>query len=421
MSGHVTSKATPNPTSKYNSNTLLALEIALNVGYAVAVGFLARYLVDKLTEQYQDKDRPLPKVVTDRLKRILARRGQQEIPQLDSYELQMAEVVLDPEDIDVAFADIGGLDDTKREIYELAVMPLVQPELFQGKLLQPTRGILLFGKPGTGKTMMAKALAKEAQAVFIPLQLSKILNKWVGESNKLIAGTFALAQKLAPAIIFIDELDTFLKSNNTENQYLDTIKSEFLNLWDGVTTDANAQVLVLGATNKPQAIDPAIQRRMPRVFRVPLPDEKGRRQILELLFRDENLTPSARDRIPQLARDTLGYSGSDLKEVAKAAAMVGVQEVTQEYARNRVMGGTDKVPLVRRPVRPISQTDLTVALQKVGPTGAAAQEFGREADMEEEQQQRSGNVSLQQLLHLVRSLSNVSGAENYGDAIPNLN
>lgn len=128
----------------------MALEIILNLGYAIGVGLMARYLVDKLMDQYQDKDRPLPKVVRDRLKMILARRNITDVPDLDSYELQMAEVVLDPEQIDVSFKDVGGLDETKREIYELAVMPLVQPELFQGKLLQPTKGILLFGRPGTG-------------------------------------------------------------------------------------------------------------------------------------------------------------------------------------------------------------------------------------------------------------------------------
>ena len=426
-------------TSDDESLVEFGVSLALSVGMAVVTGLAARYLVNQLERIMRmdaDGNPTDATAIEKRLLHILQKRGQTTLPPLDHHELQMAQVVVDPDDIDASFADIGGLDNTKREIYELAILPLLEPELFTGKLVQPCKGILLYGKPGTGKTMLAKALAKEATAVFIPLQLSKILNKYVGESNKMIAACFTLATKLAPAIIFIDELDTFLKANTTETAYLDLIKSEFLTWWDGVGTSSNSQVLVLGATNKPQAIDPAILRRMPRAFAVPLPDEQGRKAILAILFQDERLTQEARAFLPVLAKKTVGYSGSDLKELAKAAAMVSVQERTADFARQRVMGQASTQSHValqrqkKQPLRPISVEDLITAVQKVPKTGDAARSYGRYSAAEEQREQRamqpnnSNNdsnssaeeASLRNLMTLMRAMSNLSD-----DPFPSMN
>ncbi|KAL7566229.1 hypothetical protein ACA910_011296 [Epithemia clementina (nom. ined.)] len=432
-------------TSSSGKDSSLIMEWVVGLGLSVLMGLTVRYLVSSIAglmemDRLDMEERPTSSAVESRLKNILAKRGQKKvnIPRLSSYELMIAQVVLDPDEIDSSFADIGGLDKTKKEIYELAIMPLVEPDLFQGKLVQPCKGILLYGKPGTGKTMLAKALAKESAAVFIPLQLSNILNKYLGESNKMIAATFTLARKLAPAIIFIDELDTFLKANTTETAYLDTIKSEFLTWWDGIGTRTNSQVLVLGATNKPQAIDPAILRRMPRAFAVPLPDEAGRKAILQLLFKDENLTPEAQEFIPKLARKLHGYSGSDLKELAKAAAMVGVQERTAEFARRRVMGEstlTSREEMQRnhnKPLRAISVQDLEIAMNKVLKTGEAARSYGASFDAEnarEQNQTSSDEASLRQAAMLLRAISNLSSGklnsfrgmdEGDNDDVPNL-
>jgi SpoVK/Ycf46/Vps4 family AAA+-type ATPase len=173
--------------------TVAAELVAFGVQFILGVlvyaygNLLIRYLTGSMFQaEAPGQDTPSDRSVNQRLSAILSKRGNQKVvlPTLSSYEKQMAEEIVDPDDIECSFADIGGLDQTKREIYELAILPLIQPELFTGKLVQPTKGILLYGRPGTGKTMMAKALAKEAQAIFLPLQLSKILNKWVGESNK---------------------------------------------------------------------------------------------------------------------------------------------------------------------------------------------------------------------------------------------
>jgi hypothetical protein len=128
------------------------------------------------------------------------------------FENVIAGDIVDPQDIDVAFDDIGGLERQKRDIYDLVVLPLKSPEFFssRGKLLTVPKGILLYGKPGTGKTMMAKAIAKESGAFFIDLKISTIMSKWFGESQKLVRAAFSLARKLAPCIIFIDEVDSFM-------------------------------------------------------------------------------------------------------------------------------------------------------------------------------------------------------------------
>ncbi|KAG6815929.1 hypothetical protein H0H87_010116, partial [Tephrocybe sp. NHM501043] len=150
---------------------------------------------------------------------------------LDEYERTVANEVIHPDDINVQFSDIGGLDPIISSLRESVIYPLVYPNLFtsNSSLIGAPKGVLLFGPPGCGKTMLAKALAKESGALFINIAASVLTNKWYGESNKLVAGLFSLARKAQPCIIFIDEIDSFLRERTKgDHEATGMMKAEFM-------------------------------------------------------------------------------------------------------------------------------------------------------------------------------------------------
>ncbi|KAI0076709.1 ATPase [Panus rudis PR-1116 ss-1] len=248
---------------------------------------------------------------------------------LDEYERQIASEIIHPDDIDVGFEDIGGLDPIVNSLRESVIYPLLYPHLFSAStLLGAPKGVLLFGPPGCGKTMLAKALAKESGATFINIAASVLTNKWYGESNKLVAGLFSLARKAQPCIVFIDEIDSFLRERTKgDHEVTGMMKAEFMTLWDGLLS-SHDRILVLGATNRPNDIDSAILRRMPKRFSVGLPSEEQRFKILKLMLKDTKLEPDF--PFQTLAEKTDGMSGSDLKELCRNAAMVPMREFMRQ-------------------------------------------------------------------------------------------
>ena len=271
-----------------------------------------------------------------------------------------------PEDIPVTFESIGGLDGSISSLQESVIAPLCFPQLFSSTngLLGAPKGVLLYGPPGTGKTMLAKALAKESGATFINMHVSTLTNKWFGESNKLVAALFGLARKLQPTIVFIDEIDSFLRERASgDHEAMAMMKAEFMTLWDGLTS-SNDRILVLGATNRPADIDAAILRRMPKRYAVGLPDPAQRKKILAIML--SNVPCNSSFNLDEIVRKTEGYSGSDLKELCRNAAMVPVREVLRsqsgresvERARiNSKAGNTDANNLAMT-VRPLKNSDF---------------------------------------------------------------
>lgn len=230
---------------------------------------------------------------------------------------------------EVYWDDIVGLDSAKNSLKEAVVYPFLRPDLFRG-LREPTRGMLLFGPPGTGKTMLARAVATESKSTFFSISSSSLTSKYLGESEKLVKALFLLARKLSPSIVFIDEIDSLLGSRTEgEIDSMRRIKNEFLVQWSELSSaaagrDSSAgdvsRVLILGATNLPWAIDDAARRRFAKRVYIPLPEDETRRlQIKKLLAYQKNtLLEEDYDKLMEL---TKGFSGSDITLLAKDSAM----------------------------------------------------------------------------------------------------
>ncbi|XP_057761213.1 uncharacterized protein LOC130981634 isoform X2 [Arachis stenosperma] len=253
-----------------------------------------------------------------------------EVPPDNEFEKRIRPAVIPANEIGVTFSDIGALDETKESLQELVMLPLRRPDLFKGGLLKPCRGILLFGPPGTGKTMLAKAIANEAGASFINVSMSTITSKWFGEDEKNVRALFMLAAKVSPTIIFVDEVDSMLghRSRVGEHEAMRKIKNEFMTHWDGLMTKPGERILVLAATNRPFDLDEAIIRRFERRIMVGLPSVENREKILKTLLAKEKVDEDL--DLKELATMTEGYSGSDLKNLCITAAYRPVRELIQQ-------------------------------------------------------------------------------------------
>jgi len=226
----------------------------------------------------------------------------------------------------IKWADIGGLENVKKELKDAVELPLKNPEVFARMGIRPVKGILLVGLPGTGKTMFAKAVATETEANFISIKGPEVLSKWVGESEKAIREIFRKARMATPCVIFIDEIDSIAPHRSTSNdgnhvseRVVDTLLTEM----DGLTGLKN--VIVIAASNRPDILDPALMRggRFDRVIDIPAPDEKARLEIIKIHTKGMPLAKQV--ELAGLAKKTDGYTGADLENVCREAGMTAIR------------------------------------------------------------------------------------------------
>lgn len=243
----------------------------------------------------------------------------------DTDDTEVARVLV-PETEKVTFADIGGLETVKKTIHKKIILPYQKPGLFQRFRKRVGGGILMYGPPGCGKTMLARATAGECNATFFNVAISDVLDMYIGESERKLHALFEQARSKAPAVLFFDEVEALGgKRSHTREATSSKLVSQFLAEMDGFTQD-NHGVLILAATNVPWAMDAAFRRpgRFDRVLFVPPPDRSARESVLKLLLEDR---PMAKDvDVGFLAKNTSGFSGADLRELVETAVDGAIED-----------------------------------------------------------------------------------------------
>merc|ERR1712109_179149 len=242
----------------------------------------------------------------------------------------------------ITWNDIGGLENVKKELQELVQYPVEHPEKFLQFGMQPSRGVLFYGPPGCGKTLLAKAIANECQANFISVKGPELLTMWFGESEANVREIFDKARSAAPCVLFFDELDSIAKSRGGSvgdaGGAADRVINQVLTEMGGMGAKKN--VFIIGATNRPDIIDSAILRpgRLDQLIYIPLPDEGSRMSILKARLRKSPLNKGV--DIPYLAKVTKGFSGADLTEICQRAVKLAIREDIEISIKREEKGET---------------------------------------------------------------------------------
>ncbi|CAD7704508.1 unnamed protein product [Ostreobium quekettii] len=326
------------------------------VGAVVCVYFAASML-DPNREERKRKEK-----YAEALKKRLGRKLN-----LNPMEMMLTDLVLNPREIDVTENDIMGQENLLEDLHLKVVCPLLLTDVYKTALLRQAKGLLLYGPPGTGKTMIAKALAQSSGCFFINVTASSILSKWYGDAQKYVRATWSLAEKLQPCIIFIDEVDSFLgkRGSQTEHEATLSVKTEFMQCWEGMETQKGMRVLVMGATNRPESLDPAVLRRFSLKYRIGLPDQSQRKAIVRGYIEkhmqeaaglvgsvcstllDDRPVRDGLSALGWIAKKTETFSGSDLHELCAQAAQRPVQDAIKKHCAKGGNLQTDAVEDVR--------------------------------------------------------------------------
>ncbi len=263
---------------------------------------------------------------------------------------------------DISYEDIGGLDSELEQVREMIELPMRHPELFKRLGIEPPKGVLLHGPPGTGKTLIAKAVANEIDASFHTVSGPEIMSKYYGESEEQLREVFDEAQENAPAIVFMDELDSIApKREETSGDVERRVVAQLLSLMDGL--EERGQVVVIGATNRVDALDPALRRggRFDREIEISVPDREGRKEILQVHSRNMPLTDDV--DVDALAENTHGFVGADLENLAKESAMTALRRIRPELDLEEDEIDADVLGSIQ-----VTESDFKEALKGIEPS-----------------------------------------------------
>jgi len=281
--------------------------------------------------------------------------------ELDDDEKRLREMIADTiitERPNIKMSEVAGLGDAKQAINDAIIAPLKHPELFKGKARQPWKGILFYGPAGCGKTLIAKAVASEVNATFFNVSAANIVSKWLGESERLVMHLFQIARKNQPAIVFIDELDSIGVSRSGDDVGGERrMKTQLLTELQGLASEQDERVTVIGATNLPWEIDFALRSRFEKRIHVPLPDTEARAAILEIHMEDIEVSPVV--DYEEMADLTEGYSGRDISIVCREAAMEPIRDLQRTGRMD------DEREIVD--IRPVSRDDFLSAIENIRP------------------------------------------------------
>ncbi|MEM4903648.1 MAG: proteasome-activating nucleotidase, partial [Desulfurococcaceae archaeon] len=264
------------------------------------------------------------------------------LPEYSDPYVQLMEVIEKPS---VRYSDIGGLEEQIREIREVVELPLKHPELFEELGIEPPKGVLLYGPPGCGKTLLARAVAAESSAVFVSLVASELVQKYIGEGARIVRELFVLARRKAPAVIFIDEIDAIaskrLEIGTSGEREVQRTLMQLLAELDGFKP--LDRVKVIAATNRIDILDPAILRpgRLDRIIEIPLPDRKGRIEIFKIHMRKLKVADSIDYEL--LAELSEGFSGAEIRLAITEAGYRALREGRRRVTLSDLISGIEKV------------------------------------------------------------------------------
>ncbi len=285
--------------------------------------------------------------------------GEGEISDEEREILDMISGTIITESPNVKWSDIAGLKSSKQVLREAIVLPIMKPKLFTGAR-KPWSGVLLFGPPGCGKTLLAKAAASECKATFFSASSADLLSKWLGESEKLVSALFKIGRLRAPSLIFIDEIDSLAtkRGEGSESGGERRVKTQLLSEIQGMKTTENKPMLVLGATNRPWDLDNAMLSRFQKKVYVPLPDLEARAEIFKIHTKGVNMALDDEDFI-ELGVRSERYSGRDISNVCREVIMMPIRELDAS--------GMLEHPEQEVKVRDITLDDFKKTLKKVKP------------------------------------------------------